>query len=42
MKTGRLNVSIGKAIVQAADEVIAGEFADQFPVDQFKVVLALL
>ena len=33
MKTGRLNVSIGKAIVQAADEVIAGEFADQFPVD---------
>ena len=23
MKTGRLNVSIGKAIVQAADEVIA-------------------
>ena len=33
MKTGRLNVSVGKAIVQAADEVIAGEFADQFPVD---------
>ena len=33
MKTGRLNVSIGKAIVQAADEVIAGEFANQFPVD---------
>ena len=33
MKTGRLNVSIGKAIVQAADEVIEGEFADQFPVD---------
>ena len=33
MKNRRLNVSIGKAIVQAADEVIAGEFADQFPVD---------
>ena len=33
MKTGRLNVSIGKAIVQAADEVIEGKFADQFPVD---------
>ena len=33
MKTGRLNVSVGKAIVQAADEVIAGQFADQFPVD---------
>ena len=33
MKTGRLNVSIGKAIVQAADEVIEGQFADQFPVD---------
>ena len=33
MKTGRLNVSIGKAIVQAADEVIEGKLADQFPVD---------
>ena len=33
MKTGRLNVSIGKAIVDAADDVIAGKLADQFPVD---------
>lgn len=33
MKTGRLNVSIGKAIVQAADEVIAGRIRRSFPVD---------
>ena len=32
MKTGRLNVSIGKAIVQKLrTEVIEGQFADQFP-----------
>jgi len=39
MKTGRLNVSIGKAIVQAADEVIEGKFADQFPVDAFPTAI---
>ncbi|MCF0154146.1 MAG: aspartate ammonia-lyase [Veillonella sp.] len=33
MKTGRLDKTIGEAIVKAADEVIAGQFADQFPVD---------
>ena len=33
MKTGRLDERIGKAIVRAADEIIAGGFIDQFPVD---------
>lgn len=33
MKTGRLDERIGKAIVRAADEIIAGGFVDQFPVD---------
>lgn len=33
MKTGRLDATIGKAIVRAADEIIAGGFVDQFPVD---------
>lgn len=33
MKTGRLDAKIGKAIVRAADEIIAGGFVDQFPVD---------
>jgi len=33
MKTGRLDKKIGNALVQAADEIIAGKFYDQFPVD---------
>lgn len=33
MKTGRLDKKFGNAIVEAADEVIAGKFMDQFPVD---------
>lgn len=33
MKTGRLDKKIGEAVVEAADEVIAGKFVDQFPVD---------
>ncbi|MBU5443878.1 MULTISPECIES: aspartate ammonia-lyase [unclassified Paenibacillus] len=33
METGRLPLSIGRAIVQAADEVIAGRWHDQFIVD---------
>ncbi len=33
MSTGRLEESIGKALVQAADEIIAGQMLDQFPVD---------
>lgn len=33
METGRLNSRIGKAIVQAATEVMEGRFTDQFPVD---------
>ena len=42
MKTGRLNVSIGKAIVQAADEVLQVNLLINFQLTQFKVVLALL
>lgn len=33
MSTGRLDKKIGNALIQAADEVIAGKFLDQFPVD---------
>ena len=33
METGRLEKRIGNAIVQAAEEIIDGEFIDQFPVD---------
>lgn len=33
MKTGRLDATIGKAIVEAANDVIQGKLADQFPVD---------
>ncbi|MCH4166366.1 MAG: aspartate ammonia-lyase [Megasphaera sp.] len=33
METGRLNSRIGKALVQAAGEVMEGRFLDQFPVD---------
>lgn len=40
LKTGRLNVSIGKTIVQAADEVIEGQIADQFPVDPIQRLVA--
>ncbi len=36
MDTGRLPAEIGNAIVAAADEVLAGEFADQFVVDPFQ------
>ena len=33
MATGRLDKKIGDALVQAADEIIGGQFLDQFPVD---------
>ncbi|HCE68804.1 MAG TPA: aspartate ammonia-lyase [Geobacter sp.] len=36
MSTGRLEAEIGNAIVAAADEVLAGELADQFVVDPFQ------
>ncbi len=36
MTTGRLSSEIGAAIVIAADEVLAGELADQFVVDPFQ------
>lgn len=34
--TGRLNAELGAAIVKAADQALAGEFADQFVVDPFQ------
>ncbi len=36
MATGRLAVEVGTAIVQAADEALAGKLADQFVVDPFQ------
>jgi aspartate ammonia-lyase len=36
MSTGRLSSEIGTAIVAAADDVLAGELADQFVVDPFQ------
>jgi len=36
MATGRLNAELGDAIVRAADQALAGEFADQFVVDPFQ------
>ena len=33
METGRLERKIGNALVQAAEEIIDGEFLDQFPLD---------
>ncbi len=33
MKTGRLDEKIGNALVAAADEIIGGQWEDQFPVD---------
>jgi len=36
MSTGRLSAEIGEAITAAADEVLAGELADQFVVDPFQ------
>ncbi len=33
METGRLDRKIGNALVQAAEEIIDGEFLDQFPLD---------
>ncbi|WP_196592312.1 aspartate ammonia-lyase [Pectinatus frisingensis] len=33
LSTGRLDKKIGKALIQAADEIIAGKMLDQFPVD---------
>lgn len=33
MSTGRLDKTIGDALVQAADEIISGKLHDQFPVD---------
>ncbi len=36
MSTGRLPAEIGNAIMEAADEVLAGKLADQFVVDPFQ------
>jgi aspartate ammonia-lyase len=36
MATGRLDRPVGEAIVQAADQALAGQFADQFLVDPFQ------
>ncbi|NTV51112.1 MAG: aspartate ammonia-lyase [Geobacteraceae bacterium] len=36
MSTGRLAAEVGDAIMAAADEVLAGELADQFVVDPFQ------
>ena len=36
MTTGRLDPALGSAIVEAADQALAGEFADQFLVDPFQ------
>ena len=36
MATGRLDAEVGGAIVQAAEEALAGEFSDQFLVDPFQ------
>lgn len=33
METGRLNAIVGKALTRAADEIIEGQWLDQFPVD---------
>jgi Aspartate ammonia-lyase len=33
MSTGRLDPKVGNALIAAADEVIAGQWLDQFPVD---------
>ncbi|WP_196607080.1 aspartate ammonia-lyase [Pectinatus frisingensis] len=33
LSTGRLDKKIGNALIQAADEIIAGKMLDQFPVD---------
>ncbi|MBT0665379.1 aspartate ammonia-lyase [Geobacter pelophilus] len=36
MATGRLDENIGRAIIRAADELLAGELSDQFVVDPFQ------
>ncbi len=36
MASGRLDKKIGQALLSAADEIIAGKFADQFVVDAFQ------
>ena len=36
MATGRLDSALGQAIVQAADQALSGQFADQFLVDPFQ------
>ena len=33
LATGRMPKEIGEALAQAADEIIAGQMLDQFPVD---------
>ena len=33
LSTGRMPEKIGKALLQAADEIIEGKLLDQFPVD---------
>ncbi|MCL4436597.1 MAG: aspartate ammonia-lyase [Thaumarchaeota archaeon] len=37
MRLGRLERSLGEAIVKAADEVLSGKLRDQFPVDVFQM-----
>ncbi len=36
MASGRLDKTIGQALITAADEIISGKFADQFVVDAFQ------
>lgn len=33
LKTGRMDPTIGNAIIQAADEIIVGKWVEQFPID---------
>lgn len=40
MATGRLDEKIATAIIQAADEALAGAFAGDFVVDPFQAVPA--
>ena len=37
MKQGKLNPELGNAIVQAASEVVAGQFDDHFPPKEWKL-----
>ena len=37
MKIGRLDIKLGKAIVQGSDEILSGKLRDQFKVDVFQM-----